>query len=56
MAKVASTCANHTAGSAGQKGGILILTAVAAIPRVGQLVGQQVGLLVGQLVGLLAGP
>ena len=30
MAKVASTCANHTAGSAGQKDGILILTAVAA--------------------------
>ena len=30
VAKVASTCANHTAGSAGQKGGILILTEVAA--------------------------
>ena len=30
VAKVASTWTNHTAGSAGQKGGILILTAVAA--------------------------
>ena len=30
VAKVSSTCANHRAGSAGQKGGIIILTAVAA--------------------------
>ena len=53
VAKVASTCwANHTAGSAGQKGGIQQLL----LPRVGQLVSQQVGLLVDRLVDRLAGP
>ena len=45
VAKVASTWANHTAGSAGQKGGILILRQRLLLPWVGWLVGQQAGLL-----------
>ena len=51
VAKVASTCANHTAGSVGQKDGIQQWL----LPRVDQLVGLQAGLLAGRLVDWLHG-